>query len=54
VLQARHIKSWSAVARELNSRGVPITQGGKVWHASTVRKLVLAASHDVQPLRPKR
>jgi len=33
---------WSAIARDLNVRGVPTAHGGARWHPSTVRAVVLA------------
>jgi DNA invertase Pin-like site-specific DNA recombinase len=35
--------SWSAIARALNSEGVPTAQGGKKWYPATVR--YVAKSH---------
>jgi DNA invertase Pin-like site-specific DNA recombinase len=32
---------WTAIARDLNDRGVPTAQGGKRWYPSTVRAVVL-------------
>jgi DNA invertase Pin-like site-specific DNA recombinase len=33
---------WTAIARELNSEGVPTAHGGAQWHPSTVRAVALA------------
>jgi hypothetical protein len=33
--------SYAAIATMLNERGVPTAHGGKAWHASTVRQIVL-------------
>lgn len=34
--------SYSAIARDLNERGVPTAHGGTKWHPATVRKIVLS------------
>jgi DNA invertase Pin-like site-specific DNA recombinase len=33
--------SLSAIARDLNAQGIPTAHGGKQWHASTVRAIVV-------------
>jgi DNA invertase Pin-like site-specific DNA recombinase len=43
---------WSAVAHVLNERSVATASGGARWYPSTVRAVVLAATREVQPLRP--
>jgi DNA invertase Pin-like site-specific DNA recombinase len=39
-------KTYRAIAEGLNKDGVPTAQGGAAWHATTVRKVVLAAERD--------
>lgn len=39
-------ESYSAIARSLNDAGVPTAHGGAKWHATTVRKIVLANAND--------
>jgi DNA invertase Pin-like site-specific DNA recombinase len=39
-------KTYRAIAEGLNKAGVPTAQGGAAWHATTVRKVVLAAARD--------
>jgi len=34
---------WSAIARQLNDDQVPTARGGRVWHPSTVRQVVVTA-----------
>jgi DNA invertase Pin-like site-specific DNA recombinase len=34
---------WSALARQLNAKGVPTAHGGSQWYPSTVRAVVLSA-----------
>jgi DNA invertase Pin-like site-specific DNA recombinase len=34
--------SYSAIARELNEKGVPTAQGGKRWYPATIRKIIVA------------
>jgi DNA invertase Pin-like site-specific DNA recombinase len=39
---------WTAIARDLNERGVATAQGGKKWYPSTVRAVVLSeADYEV-------
>ena len=38
-------KGYSQIARELQKAGVPTAQGGRQWHASTVRAAFLRATH---------
>ena len=45
--------SPSAVARELNRRGVATARGGQLWRPSNVQSIVKAAAREVQPLRPE-
>src|SRR5664280_3763569 len=40
---------WTAIARELNSEGVPTAHGGAQWHPSTVRAVALAQWTHNQP-----
>jgi DNA invertase Pin-like site-specific DNA recombinase len=40
--EAKAGSSLSAIARELNTDAVPTAQGGKRWHASTVRAVLAA------------
>jgi len=47
IRQAGHV-SLSAVAAELNKRGIRTRRGGR-WHASTVRNLVLRTHADLSP-----
>lgn len=34
--------TYRAVAERLNAWGVPTAQGGRTWHASTVRAVLVA------------
>jgi DNA invertase Pin-like site-specific DNA recombinase len=44
ILNARKTgKSFRAIAEDLNADRVPTAQGGRAWHASTVRAVVTAA-----------
>jgi hypothetical protein len=46
-LQGRGLVSFSAIARELNERGIPAARGGK-WHLPSVTRLL----HRVERLEP--
>jgi len=39
-LQASGVTSLSAIARALTERGVPTSEGGAAWHATTVKRLL--------------
>jgi DNA invertase Pin-like site-specific DNA recombinase len=44
IIEARHDgDSYATIASALNADGVPTAQGGKGWHASTVRVVAVAA-----------
>ncbi len=43
VAEHKRGEGWSAIARRLNSEGVPTTYGGRLWYPSTVRGIVLRA-----------
>jgi hypothetical protein len=37
---------WSAIARDLNERGVTTAHGGSQWYPSTVRAVVLGHEQE--------
>jgi DNA invertase Pin-like site-specific DNA recombinase len=39
-------QSYGAIARQLNAEGVPTSQGGAQWHASSVRAIALAVERQ--------
>jgi DNA invertase Pin-like site-specific DNA recombinase len=41
VRQHQSGNSYKGIARRLNDAGVPTGQGGKSWHATTIRKIIL-------------
>jgi DNA invertase Pin-like site-specific DNA recombinase len=40
-------RGWSAIARELNADKISTAHGGRMWHPSTVRAVVLSHEADV-------
>ena len=43
-IEASGVIGYSAIARELNARGIPSARGG-VWHATTVRNIILRGAN---------
>ncbi|MDQ0731779.1 recombinase family protein [Arthrobacter sp. B1I2] len=39
-------RSLSAIANELNDRGVPTAQGGARWYAATIKKIIVSRSGE--------